>query len=63
MDLTKIEWYMFVLSLFLIAVVFYVGLKTDAQTFFAGLANILQISTGRNPVTGQPVNYPTTAKA
>lgn len=47
MFLQKTEWYLFLLAAFLIAVVYYVGVKTDAETF--GKVFVM----GYNTITGR----------
>lgn len=54
----KLITYLFLLSLLLIAVAYYVGLKSDASTVLAGANNILQTATGRNSA-GTFASYPT----
>lgn len=44
----KTEWYIFVLSAMLIAAVYYVGVKTDAQAFQNLLVQGIYASTGRD---------------
>lgn len=48
----KTEFYIFVLSALLIAVVYYVGVKTDAAAFSGALNSGINTITGRN-LSGQ----------
>jgi hypothetical protein len=43
----KLLWYLFALSLFALALVFYVGLTTDANAFFSGLTSLWSNAMGR----------------
>ncbi len=52
--------YIFILSLVLIGVAYYVGLSTDAQAFIAGLNTLGLTFSGRNQ-QGQFAGYPTGA--
>jgi hypothetical protein len=54
----KAMFYIFVLSLVLVGLAYYVGLSTDAATFFAGARNLVSTATGRN-AAGQFAAYPT----
>lgn len=59
----KLLWYIFALSALLIAVVYFVGLSTDAQTLFDSAGSFVQLVTGRDK-NNNAVQYPTTpAKA
>lgn len=48
MDFSKIEWYIFFLAAMLIAVVYFVGVKTDAAAFSSLFVNAINVVTGRN---------------
>ncbi len=54
----KLITYLFLLSLVLVAVAYYVGLKSDAATIGAQANAILQTATGRN-AAGTFASYPT----
>lgn len=51
--------YIFILSLVLILVAYWAGTQRVASTFGQQIGNIIDISTGRNPSTGQFAAYPT----
>lgn len=50
--------YLFLLSLALILVVYYVGLQTDVQTVGAALGNLFNYATGRNQGGTAFLGYP-----
>lgn len=55
----KTEWYIFVLSLLLIAAAYYAGLTTDAKAVTAGAVALGQTITGRdasNKFAAYPAN-------
>lgn len=56
----KLLWYIFVLSAFLIAVVYFVGLSTDAKTVLGAGQSFLNTVTGRKS-DGSFAGYPTGA--
>jgi hypothetical protein len=56
-DITLAIGYIFGLSLLLVIVVYYVGFKTDVQTFGASLNALILTLTGRN-AQGQFAPYP-----
>ncbi len=51
---------LFWLSLFLIAVAFFVGFATDAKVLLSGLKDLILVATGRDS-TGKFANYPSGA--
>lgn len=51
--------FLFFLALALIVVVYYVGAKTDAQTFFSGVQGLGNVFTGRPTGGGSFGSYPT----
>lgn len=55
--MARIITYIFVLSLVLIVVAYYAGVKTDEQAFVSGATTILQTVTGRG-ANNQFANYP-----
>lgn len=50
--------YIFILSLVLVLVAYWAGTQKVAQAFGQQIGNIIDISTGRNPSTGQFAAYP-----
>lgn len=56
-DLEIVLWYIFVLSLVLILVAYYQGVKTDVTQFSSAINSLLQTATGRN-AQGNFVAYP-----
>jgi hypothetical protein len=46
----------FILSMFLIAVVYFVGLSSDAKSILGGLTSLIYTATGRDS-TGKYVGY------
>lgn len=57
--MARIFTYIFILSLVLILVAYYAGVKTDEQAFASGVRSILQTTTGRGP-NNQFAGYPGT---
>lgn len=55
-------WYVFILSLVLVIVAYYVGFQTDVNTISTAFTNIVQTATGRNS-SGTFSAYPTGATA
>ena len=51
--------YIFILSLILVLVAYWAGTQKVPATFGQQIGNIIDISTGRNPSTGQFASYPT----
>lgn len=50
--------YVFILSLILILVAYWAGTQKVAETFGQQVGNLIDISTGRVPSTGQFAAYP-----
>lgn len=46
--INQILWYLFVLSLVLVIVAYYVGFQTDVTTLSGAISNLFQLATGRN---------------
>lgn len=61
-EFDKALFYIFVLSLVLIFVAYYLGTQAVGQTLFGGLNNLILTSTGRNS-QGQFASYPGQAAA
>ncbi len=55
----KAEWYVFLLAAFLIAAVYYVGVRTDIGAFSGAINSGLNVVTGRAPAGGQFYGVPT----
>ncbi len=53
-------WYVFVLSLVLVALAYYVGLKSDAQSLGAAFNQLIYALTGRSS-SGSFAGYPAAA--
>lgn len=51
--------YIFILSVILILVAYWAGTQKVATAFGTQIGNLIDISTGRNPATGQFAAYPT----
>lgn len=51
-------YYIFILSLVLIAVAYYAGSSQILSSFGKAFGDLLSIATGRNPATGQFAGYP-----
>lgn len=49
---------LFLISLFLVAVVYFVGLTSDVSTVFTSLSGLINTATGRDS-TGKFAGYPT----
>ena len=47
----KLLFFLFIITLFAMGLIFYVGLSTDTNTFFSGLTNLWGLAMGR--VNGQ----------
>ena len=56
----KALWYIFILSLVLIALAYYVGVQTDAPALAAAIQKIVYAVTGRNS-SGSFAGYPKAA--
>jgi hypothetical protein len=56
-------FYVFLLSLAVIAFVYYQGLTADVNAVGPFVIKAAELAQGRNPDTGNFSNYPTTAKA
>lgn len=50
--------YIFIISVILVLVAYYVGTTQVASTFGQQISNIIDVTTGRNPSTGQFASYP-----
>ena len=50
--------YIFIISLVLVLVAYWVGTKNVATAFGTQIGDIIDITTGRNPSTGQFAAYP-----
>lgn len=50
--------YIFIISLVLVLVAYWVGTKNVATAFGTQIGDIIDITTGRNPSTGQFASYP-----
>lgn len=50
--------YIFILSVILILVAYWAGTTKVASTFGTQLSNLINVSTGRNPQTGNFSSYP-----
>lgn len=57
-EIDKTLWYLFILSLVLIGVAYYTGLKSDVGAFSSAINNLGLTFTGRNS-QGQFAAYPT----
>lgn len=57
-DMGKIITYIFILSLVLVLVAYYAGVKTDATAFSGAINSLLNTATGRN-AQGNFAAYPT----
>ena len=55
----KFLFYIFVLTLVVLAAVYYIGLKTDAQSFFSGVQGLWNSASGILP-NGSQRGYPST---
>lgn len=54
----RTEWYIFILAAILIAVVYYVGVRTDVGAFSNAANSLLNTVTGRPSSGGGFQNYP-----
>ena len=43
----KLLFFLFIITLFAMGLIFYVGLSTDTNTFFSGLSNLWSLAMGR----------------
>ena len=56
----KFLFYIFILTLVVVASVYYIGVKTDAATFFSGIQGLWNSASGILP-NGSPRGYPSTS--
>jgi hypothetical protein len=58
--MSTVLWYIFILSLVLVIVAYYVGFQTDVGTLSTAINNLVMAATGRNS-SGTFSAYPTGA--